>query len=85
MGNTENYNLPRRSLHNSNTFYLRTKGDQTKVGILTEQATEFRCAPNSGKAQRSGFDAERRHSGMSELSPTGGSEGYGVCLDEMGV
>ncbi len=34
------------------------------------------------EAQRSGFDGERRSSGMSELPPLGGSEGYGACDDE---
>ena len=34
------------------------------------------------KAQRSGFDGERSRSGMSELSPSGGSEGYGACGDD---
>ena len=34
------------------------------------------------EAQRSGFDGGRSRSGMSELSPTGGSEGYEACGDE---
>lgn len=33
-------------------------------------------------AQRSGFDLERRHSEMSELSALAGSEGYGACADD---
>ena len=33
------------------------------------------------KAQRSGFDLERRSNGMSELSGLPGSEGYAVCFD----
>ena len=33
------------------------------------------------QAQRSGLRGERRSSGMSELSPLGGSEGYGACDD----
>ena len=33
------------------------------------------------EAQRSGFGGERRSSEMSELSPQGGSEGYGACDD----
>ena len=37
---------------------------------------------NPGEAQRSGFDGERSRSGMSELSPSGGSEGYGACGDD---
>lgn len=35
-----------------------------------------------GETQRSGFAGERRHNEMSELSPLGKSEGYGVCDDE---
>ena len=35
-----------------------------------------------GEIQRSGFAGERRHNEMSELSPLGKSEGYGVCDDE---
>lgn len=34
------------------------------------------------RAQRSGSHGERSRSGMSELSPQGGSEGYGTCGDE---
>ncbi|MEY8259693.1 hypothetical protein AALA80_05035 [Oscillospiraceae bacterium 50-60] len=34
------------------------------------------------RAQRSGSRGERSRSGMSELSPQGGSEGYGVCGDD---
>ncbi len=34
------------------------------------------------EAQRSGFDGERSRSGMSELSPSGGSEGYEACGDD---
>lgn len=32
--------------------------------------------------QQSGSDGERTSSGMTELSPQGGSEGYGACEDE---
>ena len=35
------------------------------------------------EAQRSGFDGERGRSEMSELSPSGGSEGYGACSDDI--
>ena len=34
------------------------------------------------EAQRSGFDGERSRSGMSELSPSGRSEGYEACGDD---
>ena len=36
------------------------------------------------RAQRSGSRGERSRSGMSELSPQGGSEGYGVRSDDVG-
>ena len=36
---------------------------------------------NPIEAQRSGFDGERRHSGRSEFSPTGGNEGSETCGD----
>ena len=35
-------------------------------------------------AQRSGSGGERTNSGMTELSPPGGSEGYGACEDDTG-
>ena len=34
------------------------------------------------EAQRSGFDGERSRSAMSELQPSGGSEGYEACGDD---
>ena len=34
------------------------------------------------KAQRSGFDLKRRCNEMSEFSPKGGNERYGVCIDD---
>ena len=37
------------------------------------------------KAQRSGFDGETTSSGMSELSPLGGSERYGACEEEIAL
>lgn len=43
------------------------------------------CAQPTGdpmRTQRSGSHGERNRSGMSELSPQGGSEGYGACGDE---
>ncbi len=47
------------------------------AGALSAQ---HRGAPM--RAQRSGLHGERSRSGMSELSPSGGSEGYGTCGDE---
>ena len=40
--------------------------------------------PTPAQAQRSGLRWERRSSGMSELCPTGRSEGYGACDDARG-
>ena len=37
------------------------------------------------KAQRSGFDFERRSSGVTELSSMLGSEGYEACDDDGGI
>lgn len=53
-----------------------TYGVPTSVDVLFGAPIE---------AQRSGFDGERRHSGMSELSTLGGSEGYGACVDDGGA
>ena len=41
--------------------------------------------PHSGKNPAKRFFRKRRSSGMSELSPQGGSEGYGACDDEVRV
>ena len=49
---------------------------------------KMQCAPKTPEefgapvgTQQSGSDGERTSSGMSELSPQGGSEGYGACED----
>ena len=34
------------------------------------------------KLAQQGFDLERRHGEMSELSALAGSEGYGACVDD---
>jgi len=47
---------------------------------ITFSANQTNGAPM--QAQRSGSHGERGRSGMSELSPSGGSEGYGACGDE---
>ena len=39
---------------------------------------------NPFKAQRSGFEWERRSSEVSELLPEGESEGYEACFDDTG-
>ncbi len=46
--------------------------------VSTESARRY-GAP--ARAQQSGSRGERSHSGISELSPSGGSEGYGACGD----
>ncbi len=49
------------------------------IGYQAEVAPTLKAAPNNGaptQAQRNGLCGERSHSGMSELSPSGGSEGY---------
>nr|WP_295759697.1 DNA cytosine methyltransferase [uncultured Oscillibacter sp.] len=50
----------------------------------TAPVTVFAATQNDGapmRAQRSGSHGERSRSEMSELPPTGGSEGYGACGD----
>ena len=53
------------------------------VRPILEQTMEYGPAGAPIEAQRSGFDGERNHSEMNELSPQGGSEGYEACGDEM--
>ena len=42
---------------------------------------QYNGAP--AQTQRSGLCGERRDSGVSELSPSGGSEGYEDCPDDL--
>ena len=51
------------------------------VSLFGFQGVVFRL--NQIKAQRSGFDLKRRCNEMSELSPKGETERYGVCIDDM--
>ncbi len=53
---------------------------QGSASEFITRALEDYWAP--AEAQRSGFGGERSHSEMSELSPQGGSEGYGACGDD---
>ena len=54
---------------------------QTTNGTATE-ATGTDLTSWVIRTQRSGSDGERTSSEMSELSPSGGSEGYGACEDD---
>ena len=55
-----------------------------EVRDLHDVAGTLAAQPNGvpARAQRSGSRGERSRSEMSELSPTGGSEGYAACGDE---
>jgi DNA (cytosine-5)-methyltransferase 1 len=56
------------------------------IGYMEECSPTLKAAESIGvptRAQRSGSCGERRSSEMSELSPSGGSEGYGACDDAM--
>ena len=59
------------------TVYVTPIPGAAPVTVLAE--TQRDGAPM--RAQRSGSHGERSHSEMSELPPTGGSEGYGACGD----
>ena len=48
-------------------------------GVASTQSSRHNGAP--AQTQQSGLRGERRDSGMSELSPSGGSEQYGACAD----
>ena len=55
---------------------ISTKRDPSKI-------SEFKNKPWAKiKAQRSGFDFERRSSKVTETSDKSGGEGYGACDDE---
>ena len=55
------------------------------VGSAGYSACSATASPTPERTQRSGFFRKRRSSGISELSPQGGSEGYGACDDEVRV
>ena len=54
----------------------------TNLGLISHRQTSS-WGMNQIKAQRNGFDLERTSNGMSELCPSGESEGYGVWEDEV--
>ena len=62
--------------------YADLMGGQYRINFLEAKRWDVDMAGAPVEAQRSGFDGERSRSGMSELSPPGGSEGYGACGDD---
>ena len=62
--------------------YADLMGGQYRINFLEAKRWEVDMAGAPIDAQRSGFDGERSRSGMSELPPPGGSEGYGACGDD---
>ena len=62
--------------------YADLMGGQFRINFLEAKRWDVDMAGAPIEAQRSGFDGERSRSGMSELPPPGGSEGYGACGDD---
>ena len=62
--------------------YADLMGGQFRINFLEAKRWDVDMAGAPVEAQRSGFDGERNRSGMNELSPPGGSEGYGACGDD---
>lgn len=62
--------------------YADLMGGQYRINFLEAKRWDVDMAGAPIEAQRSGFDGERSRSGMNELSPPGGSEGYGACGDD---
>ena len=62
--------------------YADLMGGQYRINFLEAKRWDVDMAGAPVEAQRSGFDGERSRSGMNELSPPGGSEGYGACGDD---
>ena len=62
--------------------YADLMGGQYRINFLEAKRWDVNMAGAPIGAQRSGFDGERSRSGMNELSPPGGSEGYGACGDD---
>ena len=62
--------------------YADLMGGQYRINFLEAKRWDVDMAGAPVEAQRSGFDGERNRSGMNELSPPGGSEGYGACGDD---
>ena len=51
------------------------------IQMFREAKPPYSHALTQIEAQRSGFDLERRSSGMSEFSGLPGNEGYEACFD----
>ena len=62
--------------------YADLMGGQYRINFLEAKRWDVDMAGAPIEAQRSGFDGERSRSGMCELPPPGGSEGYGACGDD---
>lgn len=62
--------------------YADLMGGQYRINFLEAKRWDVDMAGAPVEAQRSGFDGERSRSRMNELSPPGGSEGYGACGDD---
>ena len=62
--------------------YADLMGGQYRINFLEAKRWDVDMAGAPIEAQRSGFDGERSRSRMNELSPPGGSEGYGACGDD---
>ena len=62
--------------------YADLMGGQYRINFLEVKRWDVDMAGAPVEAQRSGFDGERSRSRMNELSPPGGSEGYGACGDD---
>ena len=62
--------------------YADLMGGQFRINFLEAKRWDVDMAGAPVEAQRSGFDGERSRSRMNELSPPGGSEGYGACGDD---
>ena len=62
--------------------YADLMGGQFRINFLEVKRWDVDMAGAPVEAQRSGFGGERSRSGMNELSPPGGSEGYGACGDD---
>ena len=62
--------------------YADLMGGQYRINFLEAKRWDVDMAGAPIEAQRSGYEGERSRSGMSELPPPGGSEGYGACGDD---
>ena len=74
--------LPPDAMRGENRIAFATN-QRDEVRDLHDVAGALGAQPKWGpmRAQQSGSHGERSRSGMDELSPSGGSEGYGACGD----